>query len=298
METKQAAQKKLVPAALFLAVVSISFAAIFFRQAAPTHPLVSAGIRLAVAAIVLLPWTIRALRKARSQARLLLSATLAGLLYGVHFGSWVSSLMLTSVPASVTLVTTTPLLLALLALITGRDRPDRRVWLALLLAFVGLLFIGGTDFALGPEALAGDGLALLGAMGMVGYLIVARRLGEDLDLWAFSGIATGVGAISLLATAALAGIPLQPASTEAFVYLVLAAIVPQLIGHNLLTWSLRYTRPVVVGMAVVGEPVGATILSVLWLGDSISVLVIIGCVITISAVILAIVRSRAAQVAV
>jgi len=289
------AQSRLVAPALLTAVIAISFAAIFFRLAAPTHPLVASGIRLAVAAVILLPWTIKALLNGVLRGRLLRSAILAGLLYGVHFGAWVSSLTLTSVAASVTLVTTTPLLLAIVGVVTGRDRPDRRLWFALALAFSGLLLIGGGDVKLGSLVLAGDALALLGAMAMAGYMIVGRRLGDAMHLWAFSGVATGVGAIALLGTAAIAGIPIQAASWEAFGYLVLAAILPQLVGHNLLTWSLRYTRPAVVGMAVVGEPVGATLLSWWWLGEHVSFWIIAGCAVTIGAVILAIMNARSVE---
>ena len=289
------AKARLAPPALLLAVASISFAAIFFRLAMPTHPLVAAGIRLAVAAVVLLPLAVRSAARRRPTRKLLLAAVLAGLLYGIHFGAWVTSLTLTSIAASVTLVTTTPLLLAALGALTGRDRPDRRLWLLLALAFCGLVLIGGVDLRFGPARLAGDGLALAGAGAMAAYLLVGRWLGEQMDLWVFSGIACAVGSAVLLGAAAGCGIPIRAASTEALAYLVLAALVPQLIGHNLLTWSLRHTKPMVVGMAVIGEPVGATALGWLWLGEAVAPLVAAGCLLTLAAVVLSIASSRTAR---
>jgi drug/metabolite transporter (DMT)-like permease len=288
----QDSRARLVAPALGMAIVAISFAAIFFRKAAPTHPLVAAGLRLAVAAVLLLPFVIRAARAGRLPGTVVRAAIAAGIFYGVHFGAWVTSLTLTSVAASVTLVTATPLLLGVLALVTGRDRPSRRLWVALALAGGGVTLIGWYDLSLSPAALAGDGLALLGAVAMAGYLLVARRLGSG-NLWAFSGIATAVGATALLGTAAAVGIPIEPASAEAMGYLALAALVPQIIGHNLLTWSLRYTTPTVVGIATVGEPVGATALGWLWLGEGVPPLVASGCGITLSAVVLSLWRPRA-----
>jgi len=270
-----------------MAVVAISFAASFFKKAAPTHPLVAAGIRLAVAALLLSPFTLRSLFTARLRGRQLRFALAAGVAYGVHFGAWVSSLTLTSVAASVTLVTVTPILLAVVALVTGRDRPGRRLWSALGIAVVGVTLIGGFDGLASTEALAGDALAFLGACAIAVYFVLCRRLGEELDLWAFSGVATAVGAISLLGTAALAGIPLQPASPEALGYLVLAAVLPQLVGHTLLTWSLRHAKPAAVAMAVVGEPAGATIIAWLWLGEGVSMPVALGCILTLAAIVLA-----------
>jgi len=212
---------------------------------------------------------------------------LAGLLYGVHFGAWVASLELTTIAASVTLVTITPLFLAIAGVITGTDRPSGAVWLALGVAVVGITIIGGTDLGTSRDALIGDALACLGSIAIAGYLLLARRLGKDLDVLAFTGIATAVGAIALLGTGAAAGVDLRPASLEALGYLALAALIPQMIGHSLLTWALRHTSPTVVGLATVGEPVGSTILGVLILAEIPSGMTVLGCCITLCAVILA-----------
>lgn len=284
-------QKGVVAVALTTAVVAISFAALFFKKAQPTHPLVAAGLRLAIAAMVLSPVTIRSIRTGRLAQPHQRAACLAGLFYGVHFGTWVWSLKLTSVAASVTLVTATPLLLAVTALFLKKDLPDSRHWVAIALALLGLIVIGGGDFGVGSSALVGDGLALVGAAAMAGYLLLVRSCGKDLDVWAFSGIATAVGAVLLLGTAIVTGISLRPASLEAAGFIVLAALIPQLIGHTLLTWSLRHTRPTVVGLSTVGEPVGAALLAWMWLGEGVSTATASGCIVVVAAVALA-VRER------
>jgi drug/metabolite transporter (DMT)-like permease len=281
-----APRERRVPLALGAAIASISFAAIFFRLASPTHPLVVAGTRLALASLVLAVPTVRGFRAGRLPPRVRRRAVLCGLLYGVHFGTWVSSLEMTSVASSVTLVTATPLLLALLSFVTGRDRPAGRHWLSIALALVGLTLIGWADLSLSAEALAGDGLAFAGAAAMALYLLAVRDLGEELDVLAFGGVATFVGAASLLVAALVARIPIAFASAESLLWVALAALVPQLVGHNLLTWALRHATPTQVGIATVGEPVGATILAWLWLGEPLGPVVGAGCAITLVAVLL------------
>lgn len=279
-----------VPLALAGAIVSISFAAIFFRLASPTHPLLVAGTRLAIAALVLAAPTVRALRAGRMSARVVRSGIACGLLYGVHFGTWVTSLTMTSVASSVTLVTATPLLLASLSLATGRDAPTRRTWLAIGLALIGLSLIGWADLSLSGDALAGDALALTGAVAMAFYLLIVRSLGEELDVLAFSGLTTAVGALSLLGAAAAIGVPFEYASAESLGWIAMAALVPQLVGHNLLTWSLRHATPTAVGIATVGEPVGATFLAWVWLREPLTPIVAAGCVVTLVAVVVSIGR--------
>jgi drug/metabolite transporter (DMT)-like permease len=270
-----------------VAVLSISFAAIFFRKASPTHPLTSAGIRLLIAAVALSPFTIRAWRAGRLPAAHLKAGLLAGGLYAIHFGAWVWSLELTTVAASVTLVTATPLLLAGVGLVTGRDRPTPRLGAALALAAVGVAILGGTDLLASETALVGDALALLGCAAIAAYLLVARGLGRDLDVLAFTGIATAVGGVVLLVTARSLGVDPLPASREAWMWLTLSALLPQMVGHSLLTWSLRHTTPTVVGLATVGEPVGATVLGVLLLHEIPGGLTLLGCAVTLAAVVIA-----------
>jgi len=90
----------------------------------------------------------------------------------------------------------------------------------------------------------------------------------------------------------VAGIPVEPASAEAFGFIALAALVPQLVGHNLLTWSVRYTTPTVVGTASLGEPVGAALLGWAWLGEPVSLTVGLGCALTLVSVFLALWEPR------
>jgi drug/metabolite transporter (DMT)-like permease len=276
-----------VAPALVVAVGAISFAAIFFRKAAPTHPLVAAGVRLTVAALLLMPLAVRARRRGRLPTPVIRSACWAGIAYALHFGTWVTSLTMTTVAASVTLVTATPMLLALVGFVTGRDVPERRHVFALLLAAVGVACIGGADLASG-EALLGDGLAFAGAASMAAYLLLARRHGAAFDAWAYTGVAAAVAAVALLGAAWLSGVPIAFSSTAAFGYVVLAALLPQLVGHGLLTWSLRHTRPTVVGIATLGEPVGSTLLAWWWLGERAGGLTLLGCLVTVGGVALAV----------
>lgn len=264
-----------------LGVVAISFAAIFFRETAPTHPLVAAGGRLVLAALLLAPWTLRGWRRMSPKVRR--GALLGGVFYALHFGTWVSSLSLTSVAASVTLVTATPLLLALFAFATGRDRPSRRQWFAIALGLLGVLAIAHE--APSEGALLGDLLAFAGAAAMAGYLLVVRSLGR-IDPFAFTGVACAVGGALLLGAAPLAGVAITIPTWEAAAFVALAALVPQLIGHTSLTFALRHVTPTTIGLATVFEPVGSTLLGWVWLREVPGAWTLGGCAIVLVAVAL------------
>jgi len=166
------------------------------------------------------------------------------------------------------------------------------LWIAIGVAAAGVAILGAAGAGEGEAQLLGDALAVLGCAAIAAFLLLVRKMGPELDPVAFSGLACGSGAILLLGTAWLFGIPIEVSSTEALGYLALAALVPQLIGHLILIWALRYTTPTVVALGVTCEPVISTLLGVLLLSQQPSTLAALGCSLTVFGVILAILAGR------
>lgn len=285
-----------VIAALAVGATAISFAAPFFRRAAPIDPLLASAVRLALAALLLSPSIPRARAQGKLGPRARRAALIAGALYAVHFGTWVASLGLTTVAASVTLVTATPLLLAVIGAIAGADAPGRRLWAGVALAAVGTAMIGVADSGIAgvapttDRALLGDGLALAGAVAMAAYLLVVRRHHADIEAASFSSIAAGVAALLLAAVIVSRGVALAawpdvpPPSSLGWV--ALTALVSQLVGHTALTWALSHTSPTAVGLATTTEPVIASLVTWAWLGEVPAPLVVLGSLATVAGVVL------------
>ena len=49
---------------------------------------------------------------------------------------------------------------------------------------------------------------------------------------------------------------------------VLMALVPQILGHTVFNYLLRWMDPTVVAIAIMGEPVGATLLALAFYGET------------------------------
>jgi len=283
-----------VRAALLLGGIAIGFAAIFFRLAAPTDPLLASALRLAIAGLVLSPHALRAVQDGRLSMHATRVAAACGVLYAIHFGAWVASLDRTSVAASVTIVTATPLLLAAIAFVRGRDRPTRVTTIAAITAAVGATIIGVGDASeAGWGALSGDLLAGLGAVAMAVYVLVVRELGR-IPALAFSGIAALSGAATLvLVVLALSRFTtLTPPDEHALLFIALAALVPQVIGHGALTWALEHASPTEVGLATAIEPVIATLLAWMVFAERPSATVGAGATLTLAAVVGGVLASR------
>jgi drug/metabolite transporter (DMT)-like permease len=180
----------------------------------------------------------------------------SGVALALHFGTWVSSLDYTSVASSVALVTTTPIWVSIV------ERPPRRTIFGMLLAMAGTIVIAGTDFALDPRALVGDGLALAGAWCAAAYLSIGKRVRSKLSVAQYVGVVYPVAGACLMAAALVSGSPLTSLSEPQWLYLGLLALVPQLLGHSLLNWALEHVSAALVAIAILGEPIFSTLLAI------------------------------------
>ena len=122
------------------------------------------------------------------------------------------------------------------------------------------------DFTSSGGHWLGDVLALVGCLGMAGYMLAVRRRGT-FPVWPFITVAASVGAVILLSIAAFRDLSIIPPQPFDLLWLLLAALIPQLVGHTLLTTALRQATPTQVGLATIGEPVGTTLIAWIWLDE-------------------------------
>ncbi len=270
--------------ALLAGILAVSTASILieFAQHAGAPSIVIAAFRLALAAFGLAPL---ALTRYRSELHQLTRrewglAILSGIFLAVHFSVWVSSLQYTSVASSVVLVSTTPLWVALLSPLVLRERVGAAAYIGLFLALAGGTVVALSDACtwqagsiscpaagifLGGTAFLGDFLALAGAWMAAGYMLVGRSLRAKMNLIPYIFVVYGMAAILLIGV--MFGMRESPLgfSPITYLWLILLALVPQLIGHSIFNWSLKYIPVSIVSVALLGEPVGSTVLAYFFL---------------------------------
>jgi drug/metabolite transporter (DMT)-like permease len=262
---------------LLLGVFAVSTGSIFARLAdAPA--LVIAAYRCTLATLILLPI---ASISARDELRRLarwewMLAFGAGFFLALHFATWISSLDYTSVASSVVLVTTNPIWVGLLTPFISSDRISRATAVGILLSVTGGVVISAGDFQVGGTALLGDGLALLGAMAAAVYLLLGRRLRQNLSLVSYVVVCYGSAALLLLALVAVLRLPMTGYSSDTYLWLLAMAVVPQIIGHTSYNWALGFFSASLIAVSLLGEPIGATVLAYLVLGESVGWVTLVG----------------------
>ncbi|MFW6115456.1 MAG: DMT family transporter [Chloroflexota bacterium] len=255
---------------LSFGVVTVSTAALLIRLAqAEVHSLVVAAWRLTLATVILAPVALVWFRKEFKSlsTRDWRNVFLSGLLLAVHFGTWITSLALTSVAASVMLVWTSPIFVGLGSHLLLGERLTRGMIVALVVVILGSVIIGVGDLGEGTHRVLGDLLALMGALSGAGYFLIGRQLRRRLSLLAYVFPVYGTAAVILTTVMLVAGLGPAPQRSQTWLWLVLMAIGPQILGHSSLNWALRYLSATFVSLAALGEPIGSTLLAWLVLGE-------------------------------
>ncbi len=291
---------------LIFGVIGISSGSILVRlaQGQDMPSLVIAAWRLTLASAILLPLALTRRRSELSQMsgtswRL---ALLSGFMLALHFASWITSLAYTSVASSTVLVTTSPLWVGLTAPFLLGEQLSRPLKIGIALAMLGSVLIGVADvvavvdgrfhfsltqFTHQPNPLLGNSLALVGAVAASAYLLIGRRLRGGMSLLCYTAVVYSTAAFFLILMAVVLGHNLFGYSAVAYLVMLLMAIFPQLIGHSSYNWALGYLTAASVSIAVIAEPIGATLLALLIFQEIPNAITLVGSALLLAGIVYA-----------
>ena len=259
-------------AALAVAVLAVSTSAILLRfSGAP--PTVAAFYRVVFTVGLLAPLAFtRHGEQLRSLGRRdALAAGAAGLTLAAHFATWFQSVEWTSVAASVTIVQSQALFVAVGGWALLGERLGVRKLGGIALALVGMVVMSAGELAsgalVGPQPLAGNGLALVGAVMMAGYVLAGRSIRGRVALVPYVTVVYSVCALGLLVVALVQGVPLLGYEPVEWGLFLAMAVGPGVFGHTVLNWALEHVESAVVSVSLLGEPVASTLLAMVLLAE-------------------------------
>jgi drug/metabolite transporter (DMT)-like permease len=287
-------QRRVALAAVGVAVLAASTSAILIRLSRAPES-VMAFYRVSFTILLLLPLT----RGARGELagvsrRDAVAAVGAGLALAVHFATWFVSVDLTTVAASVTLVQTQPLFVAAGAALLLRERITRWTVAGILVAMVGVATMsaeGLLGMTAAPAPLAGNALALLGAVAAAAYVLAGRSIRQRVPVVPYVLVVYAVAAAGLLAVALGQGVPLLGYPPREWLLFLGMALGPGILGHTLINWALEHVESSVVSVSLVGEPVGSALLAALVLAEIPGALTVVGGAVVIAGIVVT-ARSR------
>jgi drug/metabolite transporter (DMT)-like permease len=287
-----------------IAITAVSSASILIRFAQRDFPsLFIAAARLSIASLLLFPFFIKqvksAFQKLGKRDYFFLGA--AGLFLALHFASWIQSLEMTNVISSVVLVTTTPIWVSLISFFMFGERLNKLFYIGLVIAIAGVAIISSADgfsfFAcmdvstgkscFSSSILAGNLLAIAGAICAAGYILCGKMVREKLNNLSYIFSVYLIASVFLVTAVLLfTREPIRIFRPE-FGWVILVALIPQLIGHSLINWSLGHLPASYVSLSLLGEPVGSALLALVFLREQPSAMQFAGAIVIVLGLIIA-----------
>ncbi|MGM9944958.1 MAG: DMT family transporter [Lysinibacillus sp.] len=272
---------------LFVGVIAVSTSAIFVKLVtAPAG--VTAFYRLFFSVLIMLPLF---LIKHKSEVRFIIRRDwmimgTSGVLLAFHFIFWFESLNYTSVASSTVLVTMQPLFAFWGAYLFFKEASTKAAVISATIAIIGSVIISWGDFKISGIALWGDILAVIACAFITFYFLFGQEARKRISLMTYTFIVYGISALTLFMYSVLKGERLYGYPLNDWILFVMLAILPTLLGHSLINWSVKWIRTTTISVAILFEPIGATILAYLILEETITLTQITGGIIIIGGIML------------
>lgn len=278
---------------IIIGVMSVSLSAIFVKLANADSGVI-AFYRMLFSVLIMSPWFIIKYRYEVKQLtkRDWLFSSIAGVFLAFHFILWFESLNYTSIASSTVLVTMQPLFAFIGTYIFFKEKITLKTILAGSITIVGSVLISWGDFKISGAAFYGDMLALIACALITGYLLFGQDVRQRLSLITYTMLVYSISTITLFFYILIKGESLGPYPLSDWVWFLLLAIIPNLLGHNLFNWALKWVSTNVISIAILFEPVGAAILAIVLFKEFLTLTQIGGGIIVILGIMLFVIDNR------
>lgn len=183
---------------------------------------------------------------------LLAAILIATIFYVLDLAAWNAGIRMTKLGNSTLFGNTGSFVFAAYGLWLAHRLPSAKQGGALLLAFAGAALLMSGSYEMSPKNFTGDLLTLFAGLLYGGYLIFIERARSELEPLPVLLLATLFGAPMLLAISGGFGEQIWPRD---WTPLVIFALSSQVLGQGLLVYSIGTLPPLVVGLALLTQPV-------------------------------------------
>jgi len=268
---------------LLIASLAVSGASIFIRFC-DSSALTIAFWRVFLVVILLSPLFIFPDVRKQFKSSLIMKQIkflfLAGFFLSLHFFLWIQSLQYTTVAASVIVVNSSPLWVIFLSFVFFRETINPFQVIGLVISFIGIILIAllNSSLELFSKFQEGVILALFGGIAVAFYFIIGKRMRSSYNVSniPYTYFVNGFCAFFLFIYSIIFSENVFVFPQSDLYWFFALAIGPSLLGHALYTYAMKRLSSQVVSLTVLGEAIGASILSFIFLSEVLTVPTIIG----------------------
>ncbi len=192
----------------------------------------------------------------------------AGVLSGTNIVLMIASLEHISVLVNQAFIATIPIWVAFFEVTLLKQKLGKVVWVGILSALLGGLIIALTTSGQAPLSAGGSPslgvlLAITSACSASLYIIVGRKVRGSVSFVPYIWLVYGAGAFVTLLIIAISGVSILGYDPRGYMWILLLAILAQVMGHGALNYVIKFMSPTTLTMSVQTVPVMSAVWALL-----------------------------------
>ena len=271
---------------LILALLSVSTSPIVGRALDGVGAVSISFWRMFIAAITL--WLFSSIKN-QGQMKIkknIKKTVYAGILLGVHFALFFEAVKITKIANATFLGTLAPFFTLVFELFILKRFYNKNVLIGLMFTFIGSLIIMGYQFDLSSKYTIGNIYAVLCSISIAGALIIGENVRKNESTIIYTRTLYLSASFTLFIITFFVGEQLLNYSYNEYLGLLFLGLVPTIIGHNSIYYSIKYVPPTIAAAFPLGEPIIATVLAYFIFSEMIYLNIYIGGFVTFLGLIL------------
>ena len=278
---------------LILALLSVSTSPIIGRALVGVNAVSISFWRMFIAAIVL--WSFSLIKpQGKMKVSININRTIcAGILLGIHFALFFEAIKITKIANATFLGTLAPFFTLIIELYILKRYYSSKILLGLFLTLIGSIIILGYQFNIESQYTIGNLYAVLCSICIAIALMIGEKVRQKEDTIVYTRLLYLSASFTLFMISILVNEALFSFNRNEFLGLVFLGLVPTILGHNSIYYSLKYVPPTIVAAFPLGEPIIATFFAFFIFSEYISLNIFIGgCITGIGLVLISIYKKQ------
>jgi len=254
--------------------------AVVFVKWSTEHPVLVASYRLLVATLFLLPLMLRDIKRMNRKLNFtdIRPSIIPGLALGVHFIAWITGARMTPAANSTLVVSMGPAIMPVFALLLYNERVNLSEMIGTGISLGGIILLGISDLQVNISSLIGDILCFIAMVFGTFYLALARKNRSQRFIWIYLVPLYFIGGVFCLGVSLLFTNPLKAYNWKDITAIVALALIPTILGHSILNYSMRHIRGQVVTLVNLCQFVFAGIMGYFFFSEVLGTLFYISCI--------------------
>lgn len=279
---------------LLIALFSISSSSILVRYLNNIEAVPIAFARMAIAGLIL--WTFSIFQpQGNIKLKYKLLTILSGSFLGIHFAFFFSAVKMTTLANATLFGTLAPIFTVSINYIFFKIKINKNIIYGLILTIVGGLTMHGFDIEFKSVGFKGDISAIICSFWMALVLIITKYVRIEYGTVIYSRLLYTAASITLVIVILIFDIPVNKPSYDEIIFLFLLGFIPNILGHSILYYTIKFLPAHTVASIPLGEPIIVSILGLILFNEILPISVVLGGIIILTGLYLILKNSQLSE---